>query len=108
MRIAYVTTDPGIPVFGCKGASIHVQEMLRAFIAQGAEIVLISPRTRGTPPPTEMGRTCMTAGEAGLNPTGLDPNGVIACLGRWALCIHVREPTRARRTPATSAGLGPG
>lgn len=44
MRIAYVCTDPGIPAFGTKGASIHVQEMLRAFLAQGAEITLISPR----------------------------------------------------------------
>ncbi|CTQ31886.1 glycosyltransferase family 4 protein [Jannaschia rubra] len=44
MRIAYVCTDPGIPVFGAKGASIHVQEMLRAFLHLGAEAVLISPR----------------------------------------------------------------
>lgn len=44
MRIAYVSTDPGIPVFGAKGASIHVQEMLRAFLALGAEVSLISPR----------------------------------------------------------------
>ena len=44
MRIAYICTDPGIPVFGNKGASIHVQEMLRAFLALGAEVALISPR----------------------------------------------------------------
>ncbi|RJL01850.1 glycosyltransferase [Paracoccus aestuarii] len=50
MRIAYVCTDPGIPVFGTKGASIHVQEMLRAFLAHGAEVALITPRAEGTPP----------------------------------------------------------
>jgi glycosyltransferase involved in cell wall biosynthesis len=44
MRIAYVTTDPGIPPFGTKGASIHVQEMLRAFVKLGHEITLFSPR----------------------------------------------------------------
>ncbi|WP_050527678.1 glycosyltransferase family 4 protein [Pseudorhodobacter aquimaris] len=44
MRIAYVCTDPGIPTFGTKGASIHVQEMLRAFLGRGAEVVLLSPR----------------------------------------------------------------
>jgi len=44
MRIAYVCTDPGIPVFGAKGASIHVQEMLRAFLKRGAEVTLFSPR----------------------------------------------------------------
>src|SRR6266700_241778 len=30
MRIAYVCADPGVPVFGRKGCSVHVQEMLRA------------------------------------------------------------------------------
>ncbi|MGO1463059.1 MAG: glycosyltransferase family 4 protein [Marinobacter sp.] len=44
MRIAYVCTDPGIPVFGAKGASVHVQEMLRAFLARGATVILLSPR----------------------------------------------------------------
>lgn len=44
MRIAYVTTDPGIPPFGRKGASIHVQEVLRAFLHQGHEVTLFSPR----------------------------------------------------------------
>lgn len=44
MRIAYVSTDPGIPAFGSKGASIHIQEMLRAFLSTGAEVTLICPR----------------------------------------------------------------
>lgn len=50
MRIAYVSTDPGIPVFGCKGASIHVQEMVRAFMARGADVTLFSPRMEDAPP----------------------------------------------------------
>lgn len=50
MRIVYVCTDPGIPVWGVKGASIHVQEMLRAFLARGAGVTLISPRMEGAPP----------------------------------------------------------
>ncbi|WP_298976391.1 glycosyltransferase family 4 protein [uncultured Roseobacter sp.] len=50
MRIAYVSTDPGIPVFGCKGASVHLQEMVRAFLAKGAEVTLFSPRMEGVPP----------------------------------------------------------
>ena len=44
MRVAYVCTDPGIPIFGTKGASIHAQEMLRAFLRRGDEVTLISPR----------------------------------------------------------------
>jgi glycosyltransferase involved in cell wall biosynthesis len=44
MRIAYVCTDPGVPAFGRKGSSVHVQEMLRAFLRRGARVTLISPR----------------------------------------------------------------
>lgn len=47
MRIAYVSMDLGIPVFGTKGASIHVQSMIRAFLAMGAKVTLISPRVEG-------------------------------------------------------------
>ncbi|MFZ3583778.1 glycosyltransferase family 4 protein [Loktanella sp. DJP18] len=50
MRIAYVCTDPGIPVFGTKGASVHVQEMLRAFTGRGAQVTIISPRIGDTAP----------------------------------------------------------
>jgi glycosyltransferase involved in cell wall biosynthesis len=50
MRMAYVSTDPGIPIFGMKGASIHVQEMLRAFLGYGAEVTVLSPRLDDQPP----------------------------------------------------------
>lgn len=50
MKIIYVCADPGIPVFGCKGASIHVQEMIRAFRSQGATVILIAARLGGAPP----------------------------------------------------------
>lgn len=44
MRIAYVCADPGIPVFGSKGASIHVQGVVRAMIRAGHEVVLLAAR----------------------------------------------------------------
>jgi glycosyltransferase involved in cell wall biosynthesis len=50
MRIAYVSTDPGVPVFGMKGGSIHVQEMLRAFRSAGADVAVVSPRLDDEPP----------------------------------------------------------
>ncbi|MFT3691068.1 glycosyltransferase family 4 protein [Paenirhodobacter sp.] len=50
MHIAYVCTDPGIEVFGHKGASVHVQEMLAAFLARGDAVTLISPRIGPVPP----------------------------------------------------------
>lgn len=49
MRIAYVTADRGIPVFGEKGASIHIQEMMRAFGKLGHEVHAIAAR-RGEAP----------------------------------------------------------
>ena len=51
MRIAYICADGGIPVFGCKGASVHVQEVLRALLQQGAEITLFARRFGAPPPP---------------------------------------------------------
>ena len=50
MRIAYVCADPGVPVFGCKGCSVHVQEMVRAFRKCGAEVGLFAGRIGGEPP----------------------------------------------------------
>lgn len=50
MRVAYICADPGIPVFGCKGASIHVQEVVRALVRRGAEVVLFAARFGGEPP----------------------------------------------------------
>ncbi|PRX97129.1 glycosyltransferase family 4 protein [Allonocardiopsis opalescens] len=50
MRIAYVCTDPGVPVFGAKGASVHVQEVLRVLVGRGAEVELFCVRTGGAGP----------------------------------------------------------
>lgn len=52
MRIAYICADPGVPVFGQKGCSIHVQEALRAFTQEGAEITLFAAAQGGDPPPS--------------------------------------------------------
>ncbi|MBE9113267.1 glycosyltransferase family 4 protein [Nodosilinea sp. LEGE 07298] len=50
MRIAYVCADPGIPVFGQKGCSIHVQEVIRALRHQGATVELFAVRWGDDPP----------------------------------------------------------
>ncbi|MGH7496926.1 MAG: glycosyltransferase family 4 protein [bacterium] len=43
MNIAYISTDFGVPIFGHKGASIHVREMVAAFAEAGHSIWVISP-----------------------------------------------------------------
>ena len=50
MRLAYVCADPGVPVFGRKGCSVHVQEMLRAFVRLGACVDLFAARVGGDTP----------------------------------------------------------
>ena len=50
LRVAFACTDPGIPVFGCKGASVHVQEVLRALLRAGAHPELFTCRTGGSAP----------------------------------------------------------
>jgi len=47
MRIAYISADPGVPIFGRKGSSIHVQEVLRSLIKKGASIDLFANRFGG-------------------------------------------------------------
>lgn len=50
MRITYVCADPGIPVFGRKGASVHVQELVRAYRGLGHTVTLVAARLGGEPP----------------------------------------------------------
>ena len=42
--IAYICADPGIPVFGTKGASVHVQEIIRAWRALGEDVHIYCTR----------------------------------------------------------------
>ncbi|MDB9373603.1 glycosyltransferase family 4 protein [Nodularia sphaerocarpa] len=50
MRVAYVCADAGIPVFGQKGCSIHVQEVIRALLGQGGQVDLFATRFGGELP----------------------------------------------------------
>jgi glycosyltransferase involved in cell wall biosynthesis len=43
-RLLYLSADPGIPVLGHKGASVHVRALVRAFAESVASVVLVSPR----------------------------------------------------------------
>jgi glycosyltransferase involved in cell wall biosynthesis len=51
MRIAYVSADQGVPVFGTNGSSAHVRAVLRAFLARGASVDLFASRFDGPQPP---------------------------------------------------------
>src|SRR5215208_2264989 len=51
LHIAYVCTDPGVPVFGAKGCSIHVQEVIRAMCRRGIAVDLFATRFGSPTPP---------------------------------------------------------
>jgi glycosyltransferase involved in cell wall biosynthesis len=52
MRIVYVCADPGIPVLGGKGASVHVRSVTTALVERGHTIVLVCAKVgAGNPPP---------------------------------------------------------
>jgi glycosyltransferase involved in cell wall biosynthesis len=85
MRIAYVTADPGVPVFGSKGCSIHVQEVLRALAERGAELELFATNSAGEQP----------AGLHKLRVHALPPAPKGDLASREQKCLEANEPLRA-------------
>ncbi|WP_427129085.1 glycosyltransferase family 4 protein [Pseudarthrobacter sp. S9] len=53
MRVAYLCADPGVPVFGTKGSSVHVQEIVRAWRGTGAAVTVYCTRL-GTDRPADL------------------------------------------------------
>ena len=53
MRVSYICADPGVPVFGSKGASVHVQEVVHALRRAGHEVVVHAAR-RGSLVPADL------------------------------------------------------
>ncbi|MGC0144514.1 glycosyltransferase family 4 protein [Pseudactinotalea sp. Z1732] len=49
-RVAYVCADPGIGVFGTKGASVHVQAVVRTLRRAGAHVEVFAAKTGGPAP----------------------------------------------------------
>lgn len=49
MRLLYLSADPGVPVFGGKGASIHLRSLARALHGLGHDVLIASPRLEPGP-----------------------------------------------------------
>ena len=80
MRVAYVCADPGVPVFGQKGCSVHVQEVCRALLNAGADLHLFATRVGGEPPPGLSG--------VPVHPLPPLPKGDVAARERAALAAN--------------------
>ena len=119
MRVAYVCADPGVPVFGHKGASIHVQEVVRALGRAGAKVELFASRVGETAPPGLeaiplhlLPRAAREIGAAERERAAREGNAWlgerIAALGPWDLVYEryslwsfaALEQARARGIPA--------
>src|SRR4051812_31630336 len=85
MRIAYITADPGVPVFGRKGCSIHVREVLRALLKCGMQVDLFAANCAGTPP--------ADLSSIRLHQLTAPPEGDLAF--REQQCLAANEPTQA-------------
>lgn len=44
MNLCYVSADFGIPVFGDKGASVHIQSMVSSFLKFGHDVSVVAPQ----------------------------------------------------------------
>src|SRR5207245_11544844 len=51
MKIAYVCADPGIPLLGHKGASVHLRSLAGALARRGHRVLLLADRVDGENPP---------------------------------------------------------
>jgi glycosyltransferase involved in cell wall biosynthesis len=88
MRIAYVCADPGVPVFGTKGCSVHVQEVLRAFRGCGAQVELFATYLGGEPPPDLRA--------VSVHPLPAVPKGDRAARERAALALNAEVDSALR------------
>jgi glycosyltransferase involved in cell wall biosynthesis len=52
VKLCYVSADFGIPVFGDKGASIHIQAMVSALIELGHDVSVVAPQPGALPAET--------------------------------------------------------
>lgn len=86
MRVVYVSLDPGVPAFGTKGASVHLQELVRAYRALGHHVELLTARCGGAPPPDL----------ADLTVTELPRPEVRDVAGRERASLEVDEVAQAR------------
>src|ERR687890_804114 len=83
MRVVYVSTDEGVPTFGTKGSSVHVQAMLSQFLDRGDEVHLVTSRP-GSPPPTHLSRVRVDRQAA--------VDVAYAATGQAGLVVCVSEP----------------
>jgi len=88
MHVAYICADPGVPAFGHKGSSVHVQAVLRSLLRRGARVELLAARLDGSPPPG--------LEDLRVHPLPRPPKGDAAARERAALAANAQLGDRLR------------
>ncbi|WP_432560586.1 glycosyltransferase family 4 protein [Granulicoccus sp. GXG6511] len=101
-EVIYLVTDPGIPAFGRKGGSAHVQEVLRQFVARSHKVTLVAARLGGSAPSglegvttLELGRprtSSPAAAEQALQDLDRQAAGIVAGLVAAARAANPQAP----------------
>jgi len=96
MKIAYLSADRGIPVFGNKGASVHVREFVNAVSALGHHVTILTAM-RG-PMAWCLGAEIIEVGVETLSPPPESaPNGALAhVLAKERQALGISEALRER------------
>ena len=92
MRIAYVCADSGVPLFGTKGCSIHIEEFVRALLARGVDVSLFASRLGGAAPP---GLEAVTVRQLAIDRTGRveeRERAALAAHGGWLRALETAGP----------------
>lgn len=87
MRIAYVCADPGIPLGGVKGASLHMRSLAAALARRGHELLVVCARTEGPnpAPPGALVVELPLEAQAGWLVRKFDSAGIETVLERYSL-----------------------
>lgn len=92
MRIAYLCADPGVPVFGSKGSSVHVQSVVRALLRRGADVTLFAARCDGPPPPGLERVTCCALPRPPRGEAASRESALLAANGALGAALEERGP----------------
>jgi glycosyltransferase involved in cell wall biosynthesis len=87
VRIAYVCADPGIPLGGVKGASLHMRSLAAALARRGHELLVVCARTEGPnpAPPGALVVELPLEAQAGWLVRKFDSAGIETVLERYSL-----------------------
>lgn len=99
MRIAYLCSDPGIPVFGTKGAAIHLRELTRALAAAGHDLAIWAARAGESPPAGWSLPVTVHATRPAVRLTGGEPDP----LAQDVATLHGTQRFRAAVLPELAA-----